>query len=116
MGQLREVNVPDIGDFTDIEIIEVQVAVGDRVSAEDPLITLESDKAAMDVPAPADGTVVEVHVSLGDRVSEGSPIVKLEVADEGAEAEGCPWVRIFNGESCRWRLSPVGGVSLKIEH
>ena len=87
MGQLREVNVPDIGDFTDIEIIEVQVAVGDRVSAEDPLITLESDKAAMDVPAPADGTVVEVHVSLGDRVSEGSPIVKLEVADEAAEAD-----------------------------
>ena len=85
MGQIREVNVPDIGDFTDIEIIEVQVAAGDQVSAEDPLITLESDKAAMDVPAPANGTVVEVHVSVGDRVSEGSPIVRLEVADEAVD-------------------------------
>jgi dihydrolipoamide dehydrogenase len=87
VAQLREVSVPDIGDFTEVEIIEVQVAAGDQVSAEDPLITLESDKAAMDVPSPADGTIVEVHVAPGDRVSEGSLIVKLEVADEAVEAE-----------------------------
>ena len=87
MSQLREVSVPDIGDFSDVEIIEVQVSVGDTISPEDPLVTLETEKAAMDVPSPAAGRVAEVHVSVGDKVSEGSPIVKLEIADEAAEPD-----------------------------
>jgi multidrug efflux pump subunit AcrA (membrane-fusion protein) len=60
MSQLREVNVPDIGDFAEVEIIEVHVAAGDTVAAEDPLITLESDKAAMELPSPNAGKVAEV--------------------------------------------------------
>jgi pyruvate dehydrogenase E2 component (dihydrolipoamide acetyltransferase) len=79
------VEVPDIGDFTDVPIIEVHVAAGDVVAAEDPLVTLESDKATMDVPAPAAGKVVEVLVSLGDQVSEGSALVRL-VPTEAIEA------------------------------
>ncbi|MDH3510089.1 MAG: dihydrolipoyl dehydrogenase [Gammaproteobacteria bacterium] len=85
MSQLREVNVPDIGDFTEVEIIEVHVAAGDTVAAEDPLITLESDKAAMELPSPSAGKVAEVLVAVGDKVSEGSLIVKLEVEDAVAE-------------------------------
>jgi len=73
-----EVKVPDIGDFKDIPVIEVFVKPGDAVSAEDSLVTLESDKATMDVPAPAAGTVLEVRVKLGDKVSEGSVIVVLD--------------------------------------
>jgi pyruvate dehydrogenase E2 component (dihydrolipoamide acetyltransferase) len=79
-----EVKVPDIGDFKDVPIIDVHVKVGDPVNAEDPLITLESDKATMDVPAPSAGTVRQVLVKVGDRVSEGTPIVVLAGNEEGA--------------------------------
>ncbi|MEP7183934.1 MAG: dihydrolipoyl dehydrogenase [Betaproteobacteria bacterium] len=75
-----EVKVPDIGDFKDIPVIEILVKPGDVVKAEDSLVTLESDKATMDVPAPAAGTVKEVRVKLGDKVSEGSTIVVLDAA------------------------------------
>ena len=79
-----EVKVPDIGDFKDVPIIEVHVQPGARVKAEDPLITLESDKATMDVPAPQAGTVAELKVAVGDRVAEGAVILLLE--PEGAAA------------------------------
>ncbi len=81
-----EVRVPDIGDFNDVPVIEVLVAVGDTVAPEDPLVTLESDKATMDVPSPAAGTVRELLVKLGDRISTGSPIVVLEPAVADVEA------------------------------
>ena len=79
-----EVKVPDIGDFTDVPVIEVFVKPGDVVAAEDSLVTLESDKATMDVPSPAAGTVKDLRVKLGDKVSEGSLIVVLESDGAGA--------------------------------
>jgi dihydrolipoyl dehydrogenase len=81
---VQEVRVPDIGDFTDVPIIEIHVAAGDEVAVDDPIVTLESDKATMDVPAPVAGTVTAVPVSVGDTVSEGDVILSVEVA--GAEA------------------------------
>jgi pyruvate dehydrogenase E2 component (dihydrolipoamide acetyltransferase) len=81
-----EVKVPDIGDFKDVPVIEVFVKPGDAVKAEDSLVTLESDKATMDVPAPAAGTVKELKVKVGDKVSQGSPILTLESAAGGAKA------------------------------
>jgi len=90
----KTINVPDLGEFADIEIIELHVAPGDVVAAEDPLITLESDKAAMEVPAPEAGRIVELLVGVGDRVSTGTAIAKLEAAtadgtaDAQAEAGG----------------------------
>jgi dihydrolipoamide dehydrogenase len=81
-----EVKVPDIGDFTDVPIIEVMVAPGDTVAEEDPLITLESDKATMDVPSPVAGTVRELRVAVGDTVSEGSLILTVAGAGAGAAA------------------------------
>jgi pyruvate/2-oxoglutarate dehydrogenase complex dihydrolipoamide acyltransferase (E2) component len=71
MGTVTEVKVPDIGDFKDIPIIEVMVKVGDAVKAEDSLVSLESDKATMEVPSPAAGTVKALKVKVGDKVSEG---------------------------------------------
>jgi len=76
-----EVLVPDIGDFSDVPIIEVHVNPGDKVNAEDPLLTLESDKATLDVPAPSAGTVGEVLVKVGDHVSEGTRILLLSSGD-----------------------------------
>ena len=78
MANLIEVTVPDIGDFKNVEIIDVIVKPGDQITAEDPMITLETDKATMDVPVPASGIVREVMVKVGDRVSEGSLLLTLE--------------------------------------
>src|SRR3954447_17093026 len=89
-----EVRIPDIGDFADVPVIEIHVSPGDVVAAEDPLITLESDKATLDVPAPAAGTVGEIRVAVGDRVSEGTTIVTLQV--EGA-AGTPPKERVHEG-------------------
>ncbi|MCE8051943.1 dihydrolipoyllysine-residue acetyltransferase [Halomonas daqingensis] len=83
---IQEIKVPDIGDYTDVPIIEIHVQAGDRIQVEDPLITVESDKASMDVPAPAAGTVKELKVKLGDTVSEGSLVLLLE--SEAAAAGG----------------------------
>ena len=79
-----EVRVPDIGDFKDVPVIEIFVKVGDTVKAEDPLISLESDKATMDVPAPLSGTVKELKLGIGDKVSEGTVILSLATGDAGA--------------------------------
>ncbi len=81
MGDSITVEVPDIGDYKDVEVIEVLVAPGDAVEPEQSLITLESDKASMEIPSPEGGTVREVLVRVGDRVSQGSPIVVLETAE-----------------------------------
>jgi len=84
-GPTIEVRVPDIGDFKDVPVIEVFVKPGDIVQAEDPLVTLESDKATMEVPAPIGGVVEGVRVGVGDRVSEGSPLLTLKTSQTGAE-------------------------------
>jgi dihydrolipoamide dehydrogenase len=83
---MREVKVPDIGDFKDVPVIEVHVKPGDTVKAEDALVTLESEKATLDVPAPAAGTVKEVRLRVGDKVSEGSVVLVLEEAAAAAAA------------------------------
>jgi pyruvate dehydrogenase E2 component (dihydrolipoamide acetyltransferase) len=88
MAAATEISVPDLGDFADVPVIEIHVAAGDVVSNEDPLVTLESDKATMDIPAPAAGTVRELRVKVGDRVSRGSPLLLLDTG--GAEVEPPP--------------------------
>ena len=84
---MQEVQVPDIGDFKDVPVIQVFVKPGDEVKKEDPLVSLESDKATMDVPSPASGKVKEVKVKVGDRVSKGTSILVLETAEAGAPAK-----------------------------
>src|SRR5215472_1267660 len=79
-----EVKVPDIGDFKDVPVIEVFVKPGDAVKKEDSLVTLESDKATMDVPSPASGTIRELKLKVGDKVSEGSLILTLDSESAGA--------------------------------
>jgi pyruvate dehydrogenase E2 component (dihydrolipoamide acetyltransferase) len=84
---LVDVRVPNIGDFDNVPVVEIQVKPGDEVKPDDPLITLESDKAAMDVPAPRQGKVAEILVHIGDKVSEGAAILRLDVAEEEVEAK-----------------------------
>jgi pyruvate dehydrogenase E2 component (dihydrolipoamide acetyltransferase) len=84
MSGTLTVEVPDIGDFEEVPIIEILVSAGDTVAPEDPLVTLESDKATMDVPSPSAGVIKEIVVSLGDRVSQGSPLMTLEGESDGA--------------------------------
>jgi pyruvate dehydrogenase E2 component (dihydrolipoamide acetyltransferase) len=81
-----DITIPDIGDFKDVPVIEVLVKAGDTVEAEQPIVTLESDKASMDVPSPAAGKIAEIVVKVGDKVSMGSVVGKLESGGQGAQA------------------------------
>src|SRR6266567_1899597 len=87
---LIEVKVPDIGDFKDVAIIELLVKPGDTVKAEQSLITVESDKASMEIPSSHAGVVKELKVKLGDKVKEGSLVLMLETAGEAAVAAPAP--------------------------
>ncbi len=107
MSKTVEVRVPDIGDFSDIPVIEVLVQAGDQVQAEDSLVTLESDKATMEVPAPQAGTIKEVRLKVNDTVSEGAVVAVLEVddadhaqaADDGASDASTPPPAAAGGEA-----------------
>ncbi|MGH8686964.1 MAG: biotin/lipoyl-containing protein, partial [Burkholderiales bacterium] len=87
---MKEVSVPDIGDFKEVEVIEVLVKPGDAVTAEQSLITVESDKATMEIPAPGAGVVKELRVKVGDKVSQGSAILVLDEAVGGAAKAQAP--------------------------
>lgn len=87
MASVKEIKVPHIGDFDAVDVIEVLAKPGDRINPEDSLITLESDKATMEVPSPDGGTVQDVLVNVGDKVSEGKPILTMETAAAGAEPQ-----------------------------
>src|SRR6476646_10779799 len=105
MTNLIEVKVPDIGDFKDVPVIEVLVQPGDRIKTEQSLITLESDKASMDVPSPVDGVVKEIKVKVGDKVSEGSLIVIAEA--EAAPAGVTPKEKVKGGGISSGEGAPV---------
>ena len=98
MSKIIKVEVPDIGDFTNVEIIEVLVAPGDAIIQEDALITLESDKATIEIPSPSAGTINEVSVKVGDKVSQGDAILSMEITtastdkkeDSKSDAEKTP--------------------------
>src|SRR5580765_919235 len=85
-----EVKVPDIGDFKDVPVIEVLIKPGDTVKAEDSLVTLESDKATLDVPSPLAGVVKEVNVKVGDKVSEGTLIARVDGGGAAKTAAPAP--------------------------
>jgi len=86
VSQLIEVKIPDIGDFRDVPVVEVLVKPGDSVKPEDPLITLESDKATLEIPAPQAGTIKAINVKVGDKVSQGTLILTLDAAGAAAVA------------------------------
>ena len=87
MAEIKDILVPDIGDFDGVEVIEILVAAGDSINIEDPVVSLESDKAAMEIPSPLAGTVKEIKVNMGDKVSEGSLLITIETS----AATELPW-------------------------
>jgi pyruvate dehydrogenase E2 component (dihydrolipoamide acetyltransferase) len=110
-----EVTVPDIGDASDVEIIELLVAEGDSVEPEDGLITLETDKATMDVPAPEAGKIVSLAVKVGDKVSEGSLVLTLEVAGGEESEASAPAESRSESESSSSQGNEASGESKTIE-
>jgi len=96
---IEEVRVPDIGDFKDVPVIDVLVKPGDRVEAEAPLVTLESDKATMDVPSPAAGTIKEIAVKAGDKVSQGTLIARMETAGAASKEPAPPETPAAGGKA-----------------
>ncbi len=105
MSNTIEVRVPDIGDFNDVPVIEVLVKAGDRVKKNDSLITLESEKASMEVPAETDGVVQDVKVKVGDRVSQGSAILAL--SSDAAPAQNEPPQRTASEKSSSSEVAPA---------
>src|SRR5690606_19377808 len=87
---IKEVLVPDIGNFDSVDVIEVLVKAGDTVSKDDSLITLESDKASMDIPAPFGGTIKEVKIKVGDKAAQGGLILTMEIAESEAPVAATP--------------------------
>ena len=87
MAEMKDILVPDIGDFDGVEVIEIMVTAGDSIDVEDPIVSLESDKAAMEIPSPFAGTVKEIKVNIGDKVSEGSLLITVEASESTAAAE-----------------------------
>ena len=87
MAEIKDILVPDIGDFDGVEVIEIMVAVGDTLSVEDPIVSLESDKAAMEIPSPLAGTVKAIKISMGDKIAEGDLLITIEVTEASAAAE-----------------------------
>ena len=104
MAELKQIPVPDIGDFKDVNVIEVLVKAGDQVQAEQSLITLETDKATMDVPSPFAGVVKEVKIKAGDKVSQGSMIALVETSEETAAKSITPASAEIGRASCRERV------------
>jgi pyruvate dehydrogenase E2 component (dihydrolipoamide acetyltransferase) len=92
---IKEVIVPDIGNFKDVEIIEIMVKVGDALAADDSIMTVESDKAAMDIPAPFAGTITELKIKVGDKISAGSLVLLMDTAQAAAPAAAAPVVKSF---------------------
>ena len=82
MANLIPILIPDIGDFDSVEVIELMVKIGDSIKKEDPLITVESDKASMDIPSPFEGTIQEIKVKVGDQVKEGVEIITINSSEE----------------------------------
>ena len=91
---MSEILIPDIGNFDSVDVIEILVKPGDKVNKDDPLITLESDKASMDIPATESGIIKEIKVSVGDKVKEGSAIATFESASgDGKKMETKPTIK-----------------------
>ena len=90
MADIKDVPVPDIGDFDGVEVIEILVAVGDSIAVEDPIASLESDKAAMEIPSPYAGIVKEVKINMGDKVSEGDLLITIEASDTASTDSAAP--------------------------
>ncbi|MGK0267480.1 MAG: pyruvate dehydrogenase E2 component (dihydrolipoamide acetyltransferase), partial [Paraglaciecola sp.] len=105
-GELVDVAVPDIGEDGEVDVIDVMVSVGDVIELEDGLITLETDKATMDVPSTHAGTVKEVYICVGDKVKQGTLVIKLEAAG-GASAEVAPAVSVAETPAAPAKVAPV---------
>jgi pyruvate/2-oxoglutarate dehydrogenase complex dihydrolipoamide acyltransferase (E2) component len=104
MAELKKIYIPNIGDFDSVEVIEIMVKVGDKINIEDSLITVESDKASMDIPSPASGLIKSLDIKVGDEVKEGSLILSIDSEIEDTSEVKAPEKK--NKPLKRKRLSP----------
>ena len=86
MSSIKNIELPDIGDFDEVEVIEILVSVGDTIAADDSIITLESDKASMEIPSPSAGTVTQININIGDKIKQGDSLISLEITQESEES------------------------------
>ncbi len=111
MAELKIINLPDIGDFEEIEVIEVLIAAGDAIAPEDSIIVLESDKSTMEIPSPFGGIVKSISVQVGDRISEGSEIAKIEVSESVENEKPTPVEVADNKSDANTEQAPAPAVA-----
>jgi len=85
MSSIKNIELPDIGDFDEVEVIEILVSVGDKIEVDDSIITLESDKASMEIPTPSAGIVSSINVNIGDKIKQGDVVLGIESDQAGDE-------------------------------
>ena len=86
MSSIKNIELPDIGDFDEVEVIEILVSVGDTIAADDSIMTLESDKASMEIPSPFAGIVTQININIGDKIKQGDSLISLEITQESEES------------------------------
>jgi pyruvate dehydrogenase E2 component (dihydrolipoamide acetyltransferase) len=86
MSSIKNIELPDIGDFDEVEVIEILVSVGDIIAADDSIITLESDKSSMEIPSPSTGTVTQININIGDKIKQGDSLISIEITQESEES------------------------------
>ena len=111
MAELKKIHIPNIGDFDSVEVIEVMVKVGDKINIEDSLITVESDKASMDIPSPASGLIKSIDIKVGDEVKEGSLILSIDSEIEDSTGEKAPEEKKQTAQKKEVQPAPQGDKS-----
>jgi pyruvate dehydrogenase E2 component (dihydrolipoamide acetyltransferase) len=107
MSSIKNIELPDIGDFDEVEVIEILVSVGDTIAAEDSIITLESDKASMEIPCPSAGIVTQINISIGDKIKQGDSLISLESAQESEESSADEEESVVAEEETGANIVPV---------
>ncbi|MBT3195314.1 MAG: dihydrolipoyllysine-residue acetyltransferase [Candidatus Ruthia sp.] len=107
MSSIKNIELPDIGDFDEVEVIEILVSVGDTIAADDSIITLESDKASMEIPCPSAGTVTQININIGDKIKQGDSLISLESAEESEESSGDEEESVVTEEETGTKIVPV---------
>ncbi len=107
MSTIQNIELPDIGDFDEVEIIEILVNVGDTIDAEDSIITLESDKASMEIPTPIAGIVSSININLGDKVKQGDVILSIETQESQAQSNETPDTQTAENNNTESQVTPV---------
>jgi pyruvate dehydrogenase E2 component (dihydrolipoamide acetyltransferase) len=107
MSAIKNIELPDIGDFDEVEVIEILVSVGDTISVDDSILTLESDKASMEIPTPSNGVVTSINVNIGDKIKQGDVLISMESSENAVTDNETNDQEVTNSDVIESKIVPV---------